>query len=280
MENFIRTLKHKKITLEESFNYSFDILKINKKKFLLPLLVLTGFYVIASIFRIFITSENDMGNFYLLLYTLLSSFVGSIIYAGMRIELTNFIENGQKIDNPINSGGRVIKKVIIFEFIYFIILILLGIIASFFIAVGILIAAVSKGAAVLFISIITLVILMAAIFIFTKLSFFQNIYYVRNLDLVSSFKYSIHIIKGYFMKVLFTKIIFSILFLILSVPIIMVNVFAIPSKNIYFIIIGIVIQAIVYLFIFFFNFITVFIISLFYLNAEYLDLKVAKDNNN
>ena len=54
----------------------------------------------------------------------------------------------------------------------------------------------------------------------------------------------------------------------------------IPSKNIYFIIIGIVIQGIVYLLMFFFNFIAVFIISLFYLNAEYLDLKVVKDNNN
>ena len=135
-------------------------------------------------------------------------------------------------------------------------------------------------AAIFFLSIVTIIMVVVITFIFIKLSFFQNIYYVRNLDLVSSFRYSVHIIKGYFIKVLLTKIVFLILNLILSVPIFLINVFMIPSKNIYFIIIGIVIQGIVYLLMFFFNFIAVFIISLFYLNAEYLDLKVVKDNNN
>ena len=280
MDNFINKLKCEKITLEESFNYSFDILKINRKKFLVPLLLLTGIYILASIFRVFITKENDTGNFYLIMYTLIVAFVGYVIYAGIKIEVTNFIENGQKIDNPINSGSRVMKKVIICGILYYAILILIGTIAGFFIAFSILLATTSKMAAIFFLSIVTIIMVVVITFIFIKLSFFQNIYYVRNLDLVSSFRYSVHIIKGYFIKVLLTKIVFLILNLILSVPIFLINVFMIPSKNIYFIIIGIVIQGIVYLLMFFFNFIAVFIISLFYLNAEYLDLKVVKDNNN
>ena len=270
MDNFINKLKYEKITLEDSFNYSFDILKTNINKFILPIILLFCLNTVAAIFRIFVQENNSS---FLLLYTMIVSFISAIIYAGLRIELTSFIENEKKINNPVASGKKAIWKILLIAAIYLLISILIGIIAGVFMAFVMLIAKVSQKAATFLIILGSVVFLALIIYIVIKLAFFQNIYYVRNLDLISSFKYSLHIIKGYFVQVFMTKLIFISFIIILYLPIFFGNFLAVMSKDLFLIIIGLIIQSIFYLIMSVFIFLSVFVISLFYLNAEYLDLK-------
>ena len=270
MDNFINKLKYEKITLEDSFNYSFDILKTNINKFILPIILLCCLNTVAAVLRIFATESNSS---FLLLYTMIISFISSIIYAGLRIELTSFIENEKQINNPVTSGKKVIGKILLIVLIYLLISIFIGIVAGGFMVFITLIASASREIAI-FLAVLAIIIFLALIFyIVIKLAFFQNVYYVRNLDLISSLKYSLHIIKGYFMKIFMTKLIFIFFIIILYLPIVFGNFLAVGSKDIFLIIIGLIIQSIFYLVMSVFIFLSVFVISLFYLNAEYLDLK-------
>ena len=72
MDNFINKLKYEKITLEDSFNYSFDILKTNINKFILPIILLCCLNTVAAVLRIFATESNSS---FLLLYTMIISFI-------------------------------------------------------------------------------------------------------------------------------------------------------------------------------------------------------------
>ena len=95
MEKFMSGPGKKSLTMEDAFNWSFEILKQNIKT-LFPSLVILMILKIGS--RMFFGKEDTFfWNMLILSYGGLSAFVSSIIYAGLRLEISDYIENEKKI---------------------------------------------------------------------------------------------------------------------------------------------------------------------------------------
>ena len=277
MEKFILRPGKKSLTMEDAFNWSFEILKSNIKT-LFPSLVILMILRLGS--RMFFGKEDTFfWNILILSYSGLSSFISSIIYTGLRVEISDYIEKEKKLGSPFTSGRKLWQKIIFIALLYFTFLFTAGVIMGIFILFLTIIGNVS-----MFLAVCCGIAALAAgiagvIFLKVRLAFFQNIYYVRKLGVVKSILYSFHITKNYFIKIFLTNIIFWFLVFILEIMLTFSSFINFFSKNIWLVIVTVIAQSIICFVISFLINVKVGIISLFYLNAEYKDLQTEEENN-
>ena len=277
MEKFILRPGKKSLTMEDAFNWSFEILKSNIKT-LFPSLVILMILRLGS--RMFFGKEDTFfWNILILSYGGLSSFISLIIYTGLRVEISDYIEKEKKLESPFTSGRKLWQKIIFIALLYFTFLFTAGVIMGIFILFLTIIGNVS-----MFLAVCCGIAALAAgiagvIFLKVRLAFFQNIYYVRKLGVVKSILYSFHITKNYFIKIFLTNIIFWFLVFILEIMLTFSSFINFFSKNIWLVIVTVIAQSIICFVISFLINVKVSIISLFYLNAEYKDLQTEEENN-
>ncbi|MCP1225458.1 hypothetical protein [Sebaldella sp. S0638] len=277
MEKFILRLGKKSLTMEDAFNWSFEILKSNIKT-LFPSLVILMILRLGS--RMFFGKEDTFfWNILILSYGGLSSFISSVIYTGLRVEISDYIEKEKKLRSSFASGRKLWQKIIFIALLYFTFLFTAGVIMGIFILFLTIIGNVSMFLAVCC-GIAALTAGIAGVIFFkVRLAFFQNIYYVRKLGVVKSILYSFHITKNYFIKIFLTNIIFWFLVFILEIMLTFSSFINFFSKNIWLVIVTVIAQSIICFVISFLINVKVGIISLFYLNAEYKDLQTEEENN-
>ena len=117
MEKFISGPGRKPLTMEDAFNWSFEILKLNIKT-LFPSLVILMILKLGS--RMFFNKEDTFfWNMLILAYSGLSAFISLIIYSGLRVEISDYIENGKKIESPFASGKKLWQRIIFIALLYF-----------------------------------------------------------------------------------------------------------------------------------------------------------------
>ena len=277
MEKFMSGPGEKSLTMEDAFNWSFEILKRNIKT-LFPSLVILMILKTGS--RMFLGKEDTFfWNMLILSYGGLSAFVSSIIYAGLRLEISDYIENEKKIESPFASGKKLWQRIIFIALLYFTFLFVAGVSMGIFILFLTIIGHASVFLAVCAGLTACVAGVAALIFFKVRFAFFQNIYYVRKLGVVKSFLYSFHISKKYFAKIFLTDIIFWFLVFILEIMLTFSNFINFFSKNMPLVLITVIIQSIICFVISFLICVKTSIISLFYLNAEYKDLQPEKENN-
>ena len=277
MEKFMSGPGKKSLTMENAFNWSFEILKQNIKTLFPSLVILMILKIGSGMF--FGKEDTFFWNMLILSYGGLNAFVSSIIYAGLRVEISDYIENEKKIESPFASGKKLWQRIIFIALLYFTFLFVAGVSmgifilfltiighASVFLAVCAGLAACAAGIA-------------ALVFLKVRLAFFQNIYYVRKLGVVKSLSYSLHISKKYFFKIFLTDIIFWFLVFMLEIILTFSNFINFFSKNMLLVLITVIIQSIICFVISFLICVKTGIISLFYLNAEYKDLQPEEENN-
>ena len=215
MEKFISGPGRKSLTIEDAFNWSFEILKLNIKT-LFPSLVILMILKLGS--RMFFNKEDTFfWNMLILSYSGLSSFISLIIYSGLRVEISDYIEKGKKIESPFASGKKLWQRIIFIALLYFTFLFVAGVSMGIFILFLTMIGHISILLAVYTGLAACVAGAAACIFLKVRLAFFQNIYYVRKLGVVKSLLYSLHITKNYFTKIFLTDIIFWFLIFILEI---------------------------------------------------------------
>ena len=277
MEKFILRPGEKSLTMEDAFNWSFEILKSNIKT-LFPSLVILIILRLGS--RMFFSKEDTFfWNMLILSYSGLSSFISTIIYNGLRIEISDYIEKGKKLGSPFASGKKIWQKIVFIALLYFTFLFAVGVLAGIFIIFLAIIGNISVYLAVCCGIAVCIAGVAGIIFLKVRLAFFQNIYYVRKLGVVKSVLYSFHITKNYFTKIFMTNIIFWFILFILEIILTFSSFINFFSKNVWLIIAAVTVQSIICFLISFLINVKVGIISLFYLNAEYTDLQTEEENN-
>ena len=277
MEKFISGPGRKSLTIEDAFNWSFEILKLNIKT-LFPSLVILMILKLGS--RMFFNKEDTFfWNMLILSYSGLSSFISLIIYSGLRVEISDYIEKGKKIESPFASGKKLWQRIIFIALLYFTFLFVAGVSMGIFILFLTMIGHISILVAVYAGLAACIAGAAAYIFLRVRLAFFQNIYYVRKLGVVKSLLYSLHITKNYFTKIFLTDIIFWFLIFILEIILTFSNFINFFSKNLLLVIIIVITQSIISFMISFLFCVKTGVISLFYLNAEYKDLQPEEENN-
>jgi hypothetical protein len=275
MEKFMQKPGEKSVTMEDAFNWSFEILKSNLK-ILFPSLVILIMLKIGS--RMFFYKENTFfWNMLLLFYGGFSSFISAIIYAGLRVAISDYVEKGNKITSLFAHGKKLLQRIIFLFLLYFTFLFVIGVFIGIFLIFLTLIGHINIGFAVFTGILAGIAGVAALIYLSVKLSFFQNIYYVRKLGFVKSVLYSFHTTKGYFSKVFLTNIIFFFMIFILETMLSFSGYINYFSKNIWLIIITVAVQCIICFIIFFLINTKIGVISLLYLNAEYRDLQLEEE---
>ena len=271
MEKFMLRPGKKSLTMEDAFNWSFEILKSNIKT-LFPSLVILMILKLGS--RMFLNKEDTFfWNMLILFYSGLSGFISSIIYTGLRVEISDYIENEKKIESPFASGKKLWQRIIFIALLYFTFLFVTGVSMGIFILFLTMIGHISVFLAVCTGIAAGVAGIVAVIYLKVRLAFFQNIYYVRKLGVVKSVLYSFYITKNYFIKIFLANIIFWFLVFMLEIILTLSSFINFFSRNIWLVIATVIIQSIICFMISFLMNVKVGVITLFYLNAEYSDLQ-------
>lgn len=276
MKKIVQELKYKEIALENVFNWSFDILKLNVSK-IIPSIILIIILGIGS--KIFVSSQNDFySKLFAISYGTLEYFTAAVVYAGLMIGVTNLVENSE-ISGPFNLGKKIFPKIFFYSTLYFTFIFFIGLVIGVLYLFLMFTNYLNLWNTGFLAVIICFLILALLIFLNIKLSFLKNIYYTRGLGIAESIKYSFHSSKGYTGRLLITKIIFYFIFFLLNIALVFSGFINLISENIWISILGILIQAVLYFIVVYLMSIKVYVISLFYLNAEYNDLKISEKNN-
>ena len=220
IQNLQNDLSKRKLQMGEYFRITFDVLKVFVKENKLW----TIFFVVANIFLLFFNSiviraiSND--NFLILIMMFLIVVYIGLFYAVLITKVAQRIENTKEYD----LKNIFIKYLIIFGIctailaIFFRILIVLGwanFILIWMIGSGdtaaITILLVIKG-----ILIIPLTLLI--LFLLSKVAYFIQAYYIRNMSFSKAFQYNLKISKNNKLRILIPVIILAILDFIVKIP--------------------------------------------------------------
>ena len=256
MDSIRNILGFKHLEIDDYFNFTFEIFKdlVKQNKLLMGALILISFLIAVS-------SENSKGftkileflessNLKMLeqmwLFSLLTMTM-SVIYF---VTITFFLKKTSlllKDDHTLEPMVLITKSIKISSVIFVFAIVLLAIF--------------SIGWIILIISYFFF------IFIIANILYFPQAYLLRRITIYEAFKYNLHLCKGNRLKIIFPLLLLIILRVLLSLPMNILSITMIFSSFKYLIMgISSIILPI-------FDIFTVILISVIYLNVEYVDLK-------
>ncbi len=285
MDSIRNILGFKHLEIDDYFNFTFEIFKdlVKQNKLLMGALILISFLIAVS-------SENSKGftkileflessNLKILeqmwLFSLLTMTM-SVIYF---VTITFFLKKTSlllKDDHTLEPMVLITKSIKISSVIFVFAIVLLAIfsigwiilIISYFIMTGVQEITTenlrSFSGVNLFICTLGIVFF---IFIIANILYFPQAYLLRRITIYEAFKYNLHLCKGNRLKIIFPLLLLIILRVLLSLPMNILSITMIFSSFKYLIMgISSIILPI-------FDMFTVILISVIYLNVEYVDLK-------
>ena len=224
IQNLQNELSKRKLQMGEYFRITFDVLKVFAKENKLW----TIFFLVANIFLLFFNSiviraiSND--NFLVLIIMFLIVVYIGLFYAVLIAKVAQRIENTKEYD----LKNIVTKYLIIFGIctailaIFFRILIVLGwanFILMWMIGSG---GGISDTAAITILLVIKGILIipltLLILFLLSKVAYFIQAYYIRNMSFSKAFQYNLQISKNNKLRILTPVIILAILDFIVKIP--------------------------------------------------------------
>ncbi len=259
-ENYLKNLLSQDyLSIMEYFDTSYNLFcnfikdKKNTSLWIVYILISTVLSVLAS----FINTGNSI---------FLASFVNILFSTFFIRKIQNrIVVTKIETDSEEIKTGKLISKIII----YYLIWILGIVIASIFATIiSLLLSIISPQLSIVGVFIVILIILL-------NLLYFNNLYFLRNIGIVDSLKYSFYLCKNNRFRIILPFVIIYILGILIGIPISLL--LTISGNLVEFKIILLIITCILKSLIVIFSLI---VSSIIFLNVEYMDLKKVKSHTN